>query len=201
VSNCYAGDNKEQNTFESNAYEKLELDGYVYKCADMARVVNYLRGLGKERALAVLKQHVKNGGPEDGKVIVICRCLFLNTKTWEDPDLGGPDLEVPEEATKAFPAFPIAFSKNVPFYLVGAYSSNGISHGAARCLKHCESLPLIDKDLPIDGYAAAAEALVGNESFKALYPDRKIRKSMAEMIADQANKRKEPVSNKGEEKR
>ncbi len=201
VSDSIAGDNKLQDSSQLTIDDNLKLGGYVYKCANMVRLVNHLRGLGKDDALAALKQHMKKNGLGDEKVVVICRCLFQNSKDWGDPDLGGPDPDVSEKASKAFPAFPVAFSRKVPFFLVGAYSSTGISGAAIVCLDKCKSLPLIDKDLPTEGYAEAAQALVTSEAFNALYPDEKTRKDMTEMIIEQAGKKKETEITKQREQR
>ncbi len=103
--------------------------------------------------------------------------------------MGQEEPDVSEKATKAFPCYPIAISKGVPFFLVGGFTGSGFSGATSRCLPDCETLPLIDKDLPTGGYAEAAK-LVASDEFKALYPDEKTRKEMAGMIAEQAGKKK-----------
>jgi hypothetical protein len=196
---CRADENQEQITPQTIIDGAPEADGRTYRCEDMVRVVNYLRGLGKNGAIAALKQHVAalrqhRAKGSDARVFMICRCLFQNAKGWKEPVLGQPEPDVPEKATKAYPAFPIAFSKDVPFLVIAGYALGGLAEQPEGCVKECESLPLIENDLPTNGFAAAAQTLVASEAFKALYPNDKTRQEMTDIIVGQAGAKGEKAS-------
>src|SRR3974377_25274 len=53
-----ADDRKEQEASQKILDGAPQVYGATYRCADMVRVVNYLRGLGKNGAIAALKRHV-----------------------------------------------------------------------------------------------------------------------------------------------
>jgi len=164
------------------------IHGSDFKCADMVRVVNRLRSLGKEKAIESLKRFNDHSGVDgDARVFIICRCLFQNPKGWDLPRLGAPAPPVAEQAIKHFPVFPIAFSKRVPFLLGWGYVLDGRPENPAACLKQCESLPLIASDLPTQGYDAAARALVTSSAFREVYPEVEIRKLMVNLVMEQAH--------------
>lgn len=162
-----------------------EVRGDLYKCKDMVRVVNHLRSLGKHGAIKALQEHLRQH-KLDIRVHLICRCLFDCKKCWNPPAIGGTSPEVSRDAMKSFPSFPLAISGRVPFLLVQGYKLGGLPEDPAKCLRLCESLPLIASDLPTEGYEAAARSLVASKDFEDLYPDAKVRKKMAEMIIKQA---------------
>jgi hypothetical protein len=143
--------------------------GSQFRCAALVRVVNRLRGLGKDRAIDALDQYAKKS-PGDRRVHLICRCLFVNPRGWVPPRLGTPDPPVAEDAVKRYPAFPIAFSSRVPFLLVNDYRLRGAPESPRKCLRQCRALDLIGSDLPRDGYEKAARLLVMSDGFRELFP-------------------------------
>jgi len=172
------------------------VSGYSYKCRDIVRVVNRLRHLGKERAIRVLTLYAKCPEPNDrGKISaeehwelhLLCRVLFENPEGWGRPAIGGPDPEISDEgATKRFSSFPIAFSRRIPFLVVGGYILGGMSSPGIDSVKRCSSLQMIGEDLPIDRYNEAARELVETADFRLLYPDAETRRDMTKMILNQA---------------
>jgi hypothetical protein len=168
------------------------ISGGSYRCADMVRVVNQLRRLGKRDAIRLLKQYIQRSRLEDDdpvKIILICRCLFENPKGWNPPRLGEPVPEVAEAAVKKFPAFPIGFSRRVPFLVIGGYRLGGRPENPMVTLRQCETLSLIESDLPTIGYRTAAQSLLTDAGFRGLYPDAGTRKEMASIIMRQARER------------
>ena len=162
--------------------------GDDYNCRDMIRVVNHLRGLGKERALETLRSYI-DAHPAAGNqnVLLISRVLFVNTNNW---NVLMPGLSRPEVSTNAyvlFPAFPIAISDHIPFVLVNGYLIAGnFGRPAADCLKDCRKLALINADITNTKYEAAARKLVNSKAFEVLYNDGEIMRNMSEMIYRQA---------------
>jgi hypothetical protein len=170
--------------------ERLLSAGYEYKCVEMARLVNALRKLGKDKALAALNSHA-DGALEHGQsgaIFLICRCLFENPNGWTPPDLGAPLPDVPDEVIAKLPHFPLMFSDGVPFMVIQGYILGGRSENPKDFLKLCEALPLRQSDLPTTGYDAAARSLVASDLFSQLYPDAAVRRSMSKMVLRQAEK-------------
>jgi hypothetical protein len=208
ISGCSATKGEEDQLLQETALENLPpmLDGYRYKCRDMVRIVNHLRSLGKDEAIAVLKRMaiVKRQTPDsrvflasESRVLLICRCLFQNPNGWEPPKLGSPEPDVSEDAVKKFPSFPIALSRGVPFFVIGGYSGDGRPEHPEACLKQCESLSLIASDLPTEGYGPAAKELVTSAVFRDLYPDTETRAAMANMIMKQTEDNRDVEQYKG----
>ena len=166
------------------------ISGHNWLCADMVDVVNYLRKLGKDKSLAVLRQYLTNGGDGD-KILVICRLLFVNPKGWNPPILGEPVPAIDQASAKQFPLFPIGLSDGLPFLLIRGYRLEGKAESGIECLKLCQSLSLVKQDYPSTGYEKAARALVQSDSFRQLY-DEADREEMADMILQQAKKAEQP---------
>jgi hypothetical protein len=160
------------------------IDGYIYRCSEMVQVVNYLRQLGKDKSLALLREYLKSD-LENAKVLIICRLLFVNPKGWAPPRLGAPVPVVCEVDAQNFPLFPIALSDKVPFLLVNGYRLGGVGEPASECLELCEGFSIIQSDYPLMGYEKAAKALAHNESFRKLYKEKDL-PQMVEMILHQA---------------
>src|SRR5437870_3597744 len=96
--------------------------GDSYRCGEMVRAVNSLRHLGKEDALAVLRNHLRqNDGytsPDQyWKLHLVCRLAFVNPQGWKFPRLGQPNPEIDWEVGKQLPHFPMALTNGVPFLL------------------------------------------------------------------------------------
>lgn len=162
------------------------INGDTYNCGGMVEVVNHLRQLGKEKSLVVLKDYLAISR-EDGKVLVICRLLFVNPKGWNPPGLGDPVPKIDPTAAKQFPLFPIAVSDRVPFLLVKGYRLQGRGESAAACLKLCEGFSLVKEDYAVADYEKPARALTQMESFSQLYGPLD-RREMADMILGQGKK-------------
>ena len=162
------------------------IDGHVFDSGAMVQVVNHLRQLGKEKSLAVLKDYLATSR-EDGKVLIICRLLFVNPNGWDHPGLGDPVPAINPTVAKQFPLFPIAVSDRVPFLLLRGYRLEGRGESAMPCLKLCEGLALVKEDYRLDEYEKSARALIQMEPFDKLYKMRD-RQQMADMILGQAKK-------------
>jgi hypothetical protein len=59
------------------------LSGESYRCETTAKLVNYLRGLGKEQTLTILRNYVRRGSrgydvDHGERVVLLCRLLFVN---------------------------------------------------------------------------------------------------------------------------
>jgi hypothetical protein len=159
--------------------------GSKFKCADMIRVVNVLRRQGKDAAIQSLDEYLKQS-PNDIRVHLICRCLFVNPQGWTPPRLGQPQPKVAENGVMHYHAFPLAFSNRVPFLLIMDYQFVGKQEMPRKSLMKCRSLNLIESDLPADGYTEAARLLVASDGFRELYPDKKERNRMVAIILEQA---------------
>jgi hypothetical protein len=193
---CAADEDQEEEELEVGVFKSTRylIHGHGYKCVDMAEVVNSLRKLGKEKALAELRQHVQRkrlAGGEDKSVFMIGRCLFENRKGWKPPVLFAPVPEVPDSAIGKLPHFPLVFSEGVPFFVIEGYRGSGRIEDPMKFLDLCESLPFREADLPTKGYEAAARALVASELFALVYPEEATRKEMAKMIMQQASEKRD----------
>lgn len=167
------------------------MDGELYKCADMAFVVNELRKVGKAEAIRALRELVARTQLGEHKsrrdsVFLICRCLFDKPDGWTPPRLGRKNPDVPESAVQKLPVFPLAYSNDLPFMVIGGYLLGGQGEDPMDCLKLCGSLSLRTSDLPTYGYEMAARALVSSPIFVELYPEVLTRNEMAEMVLRQA---------------
>lgn len=161
--------------------------GDIYRCVNMIRTVNYLRGLGKDAALKVLRKDLKESGFDDNdKILLICRLLFVNPKGWSPIALGEPDPEVDATAIKQFPLFPLDVVEGVPFFLVRGYKQQGLSEFATLCLDKCVNFSIIPADLSNVHYEKAARSLFNGERFKSLYRDPNVYEEMSSMIFRQA---------------
>jgi hypothetical protein len=146
-----------------------------YHCVNMVRAVNYLRGLGKAKALDALHNYFKENvgrGDEQEKIILICRLLFVNPNGWQIPMLGTPDPPVTTNGMAHFPIFPLALSDGVPFLLVHGYSGDGMFDNPLDELRLCERLSIITNDLSQTNYAGACRDLIANTNFTQLYTER-----------------------------
>lgn len=167
--------------------------GKSYRCAEMIRVVNHLRRLGKNKSLAVLRDYLASEGQferfdNNGEVLIICRLLFVNPKGWAPPGLGDPAPATNQDVEKHFPLFPIALSDNVPFLLVYGYTIAGVPELAKDCLELCKRFSIIKRDYPLEGYEKSARSLTQMDSFRQLYKTEADRQEMADLILRQAKK-------------
>jgi len=110
--------------------ERAGYSGEWYHCEQMVRAVNSLRRLGKEEALAVLKNHLRENdryaSPDQyWKLHLVCRLLFVNPQGWKFPRLGHAFPEIDWKVAEQLPQFPIALSHGVPFYFSGAMVREG----------------------------------------------------------------------------
>jgi len=178
------------------------IQGEWYRCGDMVRVVNCLRRLGKEQALAVLKYHLHQNGPggppsQEFKLHLVCRLLFVNPQGWKPPRLGHPLPGIEWKTAEQFPYFPLALSKGVPFLLLRGYASGAFtSDTGENCVKMCEGFALITADLPENGFPEAAQALVHTEAFQKLYSTDGL-KEATRMVLAQAESTRPESSNVG----
>jgi hypothetical protein len=158
----------------------------------MVQCVNGLRRLGKEKALATLREDLRlngiSGNPfVEEKLHLICRLLFVNPDGWKSPRLGQPSPDIEWNVAEKFPFFPIALSDGVPFLLINGYESSGFtSDTGAACVNLCEHFSIITNDLPQKGYKKAAQDLIKSEPFKQLYINPEDREQMAKSIMCQA---------------
>lgn len=169
------------------------LSGYSYRCESTVKLVNYLRGLGKEKALTILRDYVRRDpGVDHGeRVVLLCRLLFVNPKGWSPPALGGESPAVRDGSERRFPLFPFAVTKGVPFYLLEGYNLAGLPEPPEACLDACEKFSLVPDDMALTGYKEAALALVGSTDFQELYRDKNPEdlREMREIILRQAGVR------------
>ena len=167
--------------------------GQTYSCGDMVRAVNSLRHLGKEGALAVLKNHLRQNDQDASpqqhwKLHLVCRLLFVNPEGWKYPRLGQPFPDVDWAVAERLPQFPMILSQGVPFLLLRGYGMGGYtSDTGEKCVELCEKFPLISADLPEKGFQEAAQELIKNETFQKLYSTPEGRKEATEMILAQAS--------------
>jgi hypothetical protein len=178
------------------------IHGDSYRCGDMVRAVNSLRHLGKEQALAVLGNHLRQndryGSPDQyWKLHLVCRLLFVNPQGWKFPRLGQPEPEINWNIGEHLPQFPMAISNGVPFMLIRGYSAAGFTGDTPeKTLELCESFPLLSADLSENGYEKAARDLIKSEMFQKLYSTPGGRKEAADMLLVQAGA-KEPEKLEG----
>ena len=110
---------------------------FSFRCQHAVALVNGLRHLGKERAISLLRQFLKemNGNNErESAVAFICRLLFIAPEGgWPpvNPGVPSPTFDA-QVAAKRFPQFPLAVSDGVPFFLLWAYTNNG---GVSKTLR------------------------------------------------------------------
>jgi len=141
----------------------------------MVQCVNGLRQLGKEKALATLREHIRlngiSGDPgEEQKLLLVCRLLFVNPDGWKYPRIGHPSPDVDWNVADKFPFFPIALSDGVPFLLLnGSMSGGWTSDTGSACVNLCGHFSIITNDLPQTGYKKAAQDLINSEAFRRLY--------------------------------
>ena len=162
-----------------------------YHCRDMVRAVNYLRSVGKDKALAMLRDYCKENygsGKEDAKVNMICKLLFVNPKGWPRSILGMPVPRVTTNGMVQFPIFPLALSDGVPFMLVSGYQGSGQFDSPLMTLKMCDELSVITEDMPQTNYDSAAHSLVNSTNFSQLYVDPRDTVVMTDFIYTQAVK-------------
>jgi hypothetical protein len=168
--------------------------GLSYRCDNMIKCVNGLHQLGREQALATLREFSASlKSPqlmrEERKLHLICRLLFVNEKGWKPPRIGAPWPEVDWTVAERFPLFPLAVVDGVPFLLVRDYQMVGASEPGADALKVCEKSEIITNGLPrlqVSGYRQAALRLTRSDLFRQLYKDTNDVSAMTEMIMQQA---------------
>jgi hypothetical protein len=181
---------------DTNAVARLRnaprIAGELYRCGDMVRAVNALRRVGKQQALEVLKNHLRENGidgppQEEEKLHLVCRLLFVDPQGWKYPHLGHALPEVDWKIAEELPLFPMALSRGVPFLLLKGYRAGGATADTARkCVERCENFSLISADLPEGAFQEAAQELIRSEAFQKLYLTAGGRKEAADMVLDQA---------------
>lgn len=168
------------------------IDGNSYYCGDMIHSVNSLRHLGKEDAIGVLREFLRENGVESDprqrdKILIVCRMLFVNPDGWKEPRLGRAVPEIDRNITEKFPLFPMVITNGIPFLLIKGYNAGGYSSDTPeKCVELCKGFSLIPADLREGDYEEAARELVESENFQKLYPDPEKRKQSVEMILNQA---------------
>lgn len=183
--------------FPAETKEILEkvphMEGYRFSCERLIAAVNHLRSLGKARAVQALRTYYLAGGKEaqedwDEQVYLACRCLFVNPEGWtkEFGALGAEQPPVRFSEQQAIPAFPLMFSDRVPFLVLSGYRYSGRRISAASVIYHCESLEIIDSDLPTANLRTAAEALIKSDHFRDLFVNPQDRTRIEEMVRKQA---------------
>ncbi len=144
-----------------------------FRSLDIVRAVNALRRVGKKSSLILLNEALKREEPDAPMAVsIVCRLLFRPPSGgWTHPVLGAPFPSINPVAAGGFPLFPIAISHGVPFILVRGYTLVGVTTEPEQTLSQCQTSDLVARDLPLDGYSAAAKALVSTDQFKQLYPN------------------------------
>jgi hypothetical protein len=181
------------------------IDGDSYRCGDMVRAVNSLRRLGKQEALAVLRNHLHqndrySSSGQYWKLHLVCRLLFVNPQGWRFPRLGHPEPEIDWDIGEHLPHFPMADSNGVPFLLIRGYSTGGFtSDTPEKTIELCEGFSLLSADLSETGYEKAARDLIKSEMFQKLYTSLQGRKEATDMLLVQAGA-KEPEKLEGTSK-
>jgi hypothetical protein len=177
------------------------ISGYQYQTDAMVESINGLRRLGKDKALAVLRQYYDEVGDSGDpgqrkKLFLICRLLFVNPQGWKTPGLGHPEPEINWDLHEQFPLFPLALSGGVPFVLVSGYIAGGYTSDTPdKCIELCRGFSLITSDLPTTNHLDAAIDLVQSEKFKRLYSDTNDLPNVSEMVMRQV----EPTSERMKE--
>jgi len=167
--------------------------GDDYRTEDLVKVVNYLRSLGKEKAIHELREFVKRTNSKgDGKrngVFLVCRCLFANPEGWVPPNIGREFPPLADESIEKWPYFPLAFSDGVPFLITQGYSLGGRGEQSERLLDACGKLQLVRKDLPTTGYDEAVRTLIKDAKFSETFPEDETRKRVSAMLLKQAERK------------
>jgi hypothetical protein len=182
------------------------ISGFQYHSDAMVASVNGLRQLGKEKALAVLKEYHREigdaGDPgERKKLHLICRLLFVNPQGWATPRLGHPSPEINWSQVEQFPLFPLALSDGVPFLLVNGYSAGGYTTDTPeKCIQLCEGFSLVTADLSATNHLDAAIDLVQSDKFKRLYANTNGFTEMSEMVMEQRKATPAPKKEKSSSK-
>ena len=165
---------KQGNSFDLAA--NLRLLGWDYQPNKLTIVVNSLKSSGKAEAFASLQKYAGSSAPDlykDQNIQVICMLLFERPSGWS-PMRGLPEPYLSDRGQIAFPQFPIAFSKGIPFLLVTGYRIGGGGPKYDWVLRECRGLDLAGEHIVLctrDEAIDAAQALITSEAFKHLYRD------------------------------
>lgn len=180
---------EEQNSMELDVFNRLPiLDGELYRCDDMAIVVNYLRERGKDEAVQLIREYNnKTHGLYNNELILVCRCLFVKPNGWEPVRFGKVVPPVNESVLKYFSHFPIAFSNGIPFLIIRGYRLHGRGEGLFQYLETCEKLPIRETEIPRANYQEAALKLIGTKNFHELFMNSEEEKDLADLILKQAS--------------
>jgi hypothetical protein len=148
--------------------------------------------LGKSEVLKVLNAHLQvnrasRNLDEQRKIFVLCRLLFENPNGWKSPRLGRAEPSIDFAAVDRFPLFPITISEGVPFFLLTGYTLIGQGEPPDECLKMCEKLNLVSRDLEKHNFSKAAEVLIKSEAFQRLYSSPNDLKEMSDLMKLQAS--------------
>lgn len=102
-----------------------------YNPLALIRIVNALQPLGKERALAAVREYVRVGNAEKNGLYLLLRALFEVPAVpgyLPDPGLGNTEgTLLPPDDRRQVPRFPLAIVDDVPLLLVMGYALEG--HG------------------------------------------------------------------------
>jgi hypothetical protein len=134
------GDPPQDNLFDEKELRRLLTalgqvpsynDGWRYNPRKVIQAVNLLQPLGKEKALAVIKEflRVMSHFHDDGRegTFLVLRTLF---EVPEDPGymprmhVGAPSVPEPQDK-RLLPRFPIALEQDIPFLVNAGYSLSG----------------------------------------------------------------------------
>ena len=165
-------------------------NGWKYRSQSLAKSVNALRAIGKEKCLAALRDHLR--ATDDRKAVervtLLGLCLFKNpTERWDKPALGRGIGYLSLDVEESIPKFPLYYFEDVPFLIIVGYRGGGqIISSPDKFLKQCESLELIDKDIPLTGHAETAKKLIQTPTFKGFYSRQGDIDYMTKMVLEQA---------------
>ena len=157
---------------------------------DTVRIVNELRHLGKERAIAVLDHYVEaRPGDFDNRVAVtlICRLLFVPPKGgWGTFTFGTRPAYINRDTEPDLAHFPFELYRGVPILLVEGFDLFGSTDEPKASLRRVRDLKLIPVDLEVTGFSEAAKEAISSDPFAKLYPKQSTRDQVAKVILARA---------------
>ncbi|MHC4599316.1 MAG: hypothetical protein ACYS47_09955, partial [Planctomycetota bacterium] len=160
--------------------------GIDYSPAALMRTVNHLHSLGKEDALAALKDYYFLSRRmdeasfirrfvyrlEDKKVFLILRLLFRRKDgdpQMPEPVFGDPGIRISKN--EHFPIFPLVLQDGIPFLLIHGYEGvGGHDQDIMEHIRFCEEkCVLIDEPLAPEGSAIdALEKLFASDRYQLI---------------------------------
>ena len=157
-------------------------EGFTYNPASVIDAVNRVVEMGVGPALEALRGAQRPGASPEG-ILLVARVAFVPVEPGPLPRLefGRADLDE-EQATRAFPLFPVALSRDIPFLIVAGYMLGGETDAGGYldwCERHCRMRePLRPHEDPL---AAATDLIESPEWAAAGLPS-----GYDRMVQDQA---------------